>query len=185
MAKKLTEKEVHRARICFECGCLPSRKFWSDMINDKGEQYDAVMYFAKQFPVSEDEIITIEELQSREEIHAVADNYHWDDNTLDSLYAFINHPLCDAGTALLLFWKGAGYRILSHNSCPSDDKEEKLFFSELILRFKAKGFNSYDIAFNPYSDHYIPPLDECLKKGYLIPGEFLCPYSTMYVDTNL
>ncbi|ACA86783.1 DUF4274 domain-containing protein [Shewanella woodyi] len=184
MAKKLTKEQGKRASICFECGCIPSKDVWREAVAEKGKDYDSVMYMAKQFPISECEVITIEELQSIEEIHAVADNYNWDNNCIKSLYAFIDHPLCDAGTALLLFWKGAGYEQLGHHP-RFPNEQEKLFFQELVLRFKTKQFNSYKIAFDPYDECYVPTLDDCLQRGYLIPGELFCQYSTMHIDTYL
>ena len=154
------------------------------MIEEKGIDYQSVMYKAEQFPISENDVITVEELQTKEEIHAVADNYNWDNYGVKSLYAFIEHPLCDAGTALLLFWKGSGFDTLGRNLNFSNE-QEKIFFQELVLRFKAKQFNSYKIAFDPYDEYYVPTLDDCLQKGYVIPGELFCHYSTMYIDTTL
>lgn len=183
MAKKLTKEQQYRASICFECGCIPSKHAWAKMQQEKGDDYDAVMYMANQFPISEQEVITIEDLQTKEELHAVADNYNWDDSS-DALYAFIDHPLCDAGTALLLFWKGAGYQELSEKSTYATE-QKIIFFKELIRRFDNKEFNSYQIAYDPYDECYVPSLDECINNGYFIPGTFFCPYSKMYIDTEL
>ncbi|MGX2954874.1 DUF4274 domain-containing protein [Shewanella sp. JL219SE-S6] len=66
-----------------------------------------------------------------EELHYVAANLNWD-NGLESPAAILNHPLCDAGTALLLYWYGQGF----FHSNPADaEPEEKALFDRLITRF--------------------------------------------------
>lgn len=152
------------------------------MQDEKGDLYEAVMYMANQLNISEEEVVTVEELLSKEELHAVADNYNWDNDDIDTFKSFLNHPLCDAGTAVLLFWKGAGYQALSDKN---NDEQMKKFFEELVRQFRAKEFNSYQIAYDPVSEGYVPTLDECIINGYVIPGELFCSYSKMFIDTEL
>ncbi|CAH0535481.1 hypothetical protein VST7929_03055 [Vibrio stylophorae] len=184
MAKKLNNAQKLRASICFECGCIPSQTAWQRMCEAKGEDYDDVRYMADQMNIDDDAVVTIECLQSKEELHVVADHYNWDDNALPSLQAMIDHPLCDAGTALLLFWKGEGYRALSPN--PGYASAEIItFFKTLYQRFCHQEFNSYSIAFDPYEEGYVPTLEESIAQAYFIPGVFFCPYSRMFVQDCL
>jgi hypothetical protein len=45
----------------------------------------------------------VEEMETPEELHQFVSNYNWDDG-IDRLQWVISHPLCDQGTALLVFW---------------------------------------------------------------------------------
>ncbi|EHH2451434.1 DUF4274 domain-containing protein [Vibrio vulnificus] len=184
MAKRLTKEQKKRASICFECGFIPSKEAWSNICLKQGEDYETVRYMADQFDISDDDMVTIECLQSKEELHVVADHYNWDDEGVESLYAILNHPHCDAGTGLLLFWKGSGYSALSPNPGFAT-QDEIVFFKEVYDRFVNKKFNTYDIAFDAYYEMYVPSLEEYLENSYVVPAEFLCPYSKMYVQDCL
>ncbi len=128
MAKKLTKEQRERAVICFECGFIPNKKVWDEICLKRDEHYDAIRYMADQLNLSDEEMVTIACLKSKEELHVVAANYHWDGSEqLQSLYAIIDHPLCDAGTALLLFWKGGGYRFISPNPRFATENEIKFY----------------------------------------------------------
>jgi hypothetical protein len=43
-------------------------------------------------------------LQTPEEIHVYADKFNWD-SSLESLYWILENPLCELGTAVMLYWK--------------------------------------------------------------------------------
>lgn len=184
MAKKLTKEQKERASVCFECGSIASKDVWNKICAEQGDDYKAVRYMADQLNISDDDMVTIECLQSKEELHVVADHLNWDGEGVESLYAILDHPHCDAGTALLLFWKGSGYSALSPNPGLAT-LEEIEFFSELHRRFVSKAFNTYDIAFDAFAEEYVPSLEEYLGNKYVIPPEFLCPYSRMYVQDCL
>ncbi|UAB73211.1 DUF4274 domain-containing protein [Vibrio sp. SCSIO 43132] len=180
MAKRLSKEEKYRASVCFECGCIPTKKKLEEILIEKGEELEILKYVTDQFGIEVGEAITVEGLASKEEIHYAAANYNWDDGNFDVLNAFLDHPKCDAGTANMLYWKGSGF----HAAKFSSSSQEKHFYEKLLSKFKERGFATYQIAFDPYDELFVPSLDECLEQGYEIPGYLFCQYSTMKVDTD-
>ncbi len=180
MAKKLSQKEFRRAAICFECGGVASQDRLHQLLADE-EERDVLKYWSDQFNIEPEEIITIEDLQTKEEVHFVAGNFNWDSN-YEALFARINHSLCDAGTGLLLYWFGTGYYSMAKN----DPKDPLLpLFSTIQDRFISNKFNSYQIAFDPYEEQLVPELSEVLETNFHIPTAFFAPYSTMYVEYSM
>jgi hypothetical protein len=50
-----------------------------------------------------------ESISDAEELHLYADGFNWDTG-VEQMRRVIQHPLCDRGTALLIYWRGApGY----------------------------------------------------------------------------
>ncbi|MFM2478617.1 DUF4274 domain-containing protein [Celerinatantimonas sp. MCCC 1A17872] len=185
--KKLTAEQCQRVTICAESGFITSQQHYQQIVSAADEHLDLVQQVLEYFKIDESQLITIDALQTKEEVFAAADHYQWGDDTeqcLRVLQALINHPLCDAGTAILLFFKGCGYDSLS-DSPMMPNPRYKEFYSQLIERFKNKQFHSYSICFSPIEQGYMPNLDEYLAHGFYIPGEFLCPYATLRIDTEL
>lgn len=47
----------------------------------------------------------LKQLESTQEIHEFATNYNWDYG-IEPLKLILQHPLCDRGTALKIYWLG-------------------------------------------------------------------------------
>lgn len=113
------------------------------------EQYDRVMRVLYENQ-------PVETLQSPEELHQFAWSYNWDDG-LEALRRLVNHPLCDKGTALLIYWRaGPGflYQYVTVDEIPDDYlfKDEYEFVSALEQKYLLNGFASAAIAFDPKKD---------------------------------
>ncbi len=55
--------------------------------------------------LNEDHIQFVHQMESAEELHQLASSFNWDNgHTKDIMQAIINHPLCDYGTALSIYW---------------------------------------------------------------------------------
>lgn len=74
-------------------------------------------------------------LESALELHYLAREWNWDDGkTAEVMTSIINHPLCDRGTALLLYWDGAA-PYLERNIAMVEEWERPI--AELARRVKA------------------------------------------------
>ncbi|WP_227499210.1 DUF4274 domain-containing protein [Shewanella sp. MR-4] len=100
MAKLLTQEQFIRAYECAELGCITNHDRLAQLLADP--DYDALHEYSAYFGKAATQIVCISDLQSMEELHFVAGNLNWDDHDPDMVRAIIEHPLCDAGTALLL-----------------------------------------------------------------------------------
>lgn len=57
-------------------------------------------------------IIAIESITKPAYLHIIAYHYNWDDG-FDIPRKILNHPQCDFGTALMIFYRGDGYGYLT------------------------------------------------------------------------
>jgi len=80
------------------------------------------------------------------ELHCVAANLNWD-NGLTGLLAVLDHPLCDQGTALLLYWLGEP--AYSFSTDPAAVEEETAFLVDIQSRYLANGYPRSLIATDP------------------------------------
>lgn len=93
-------------------------------------------------------------LESAEELHYCAWNYNWDDG-LAMLWQIIAHPLCDWGTALLIYWRADPGWL--HDPRPSRTAAllEETGVHALLREIEAKllrGHFTPTIAFDPTND---------------------------------
>lgn len=182
MAKKLTREQFKRAAICFECGHIPSKEKLKEIIANP-ETLDVLKYWTDQFGIAPEDAIVVEALESKEELHFVASHFNWDGNT-ESLSAIVDHPLCDAGTGLLLYWLGQGYYYLVKNLNSEYDQQLHGLFQKIVDKFLSNDFATYQIAFDPYAENLVPQLSEVLEEGYQFPPTFFAPYSTMQMECD-
>lgn len=175
MAKRLTRDQFLRAFECSEAGAIANPEKIAEWLAD-ADMADVLTSIAAEFAKAPEQLLCINQLQSMEELHYVAANLNWDDG-ITAAQAIINHPLCDAGTALLLYWRGQGYWY----SKPDSPTVEKQFFAELIERFSNNRFASYRIAYDAVGEMMLPSLKELQQNQLSFPGILLCQYSTMQV----
>lgn len=111
------------------------------------EQYDRVLKVLW-------EGAAIETLQTAEELHLYAWNYNWDSG-IDSMRRVIHHPLCDKGTALLIYWyAGPGYlyQFLTRDEVSEYIRDQYDFLMELEQKYLSGAYQSEAITFDPAHD---------------------------------
>src|SRR5262245_5361282 len=65
--------------------------------------------------------------EDSEELHIFADNFNWDCES-GELKQLIQHPLCDLGTALLIYWRGQpGYYLRYATKQEAEPYERKAY----------------------------------------------------------
>ncbi|MCU8008923.1 MAG: DUF4274 domain-containing protein [Shewanella sp.] len=178
MAKLLSQEQFIRAYECAEFGCFANQQQLAKLLANP--DYDFLHQDSTYFGKAATQITCISDLQSMEELHFVAANLNWDNDDPDMVRAIIEHPLCDAGTALLLYWYGQGF----YYSTPETlDTPFGQLFKTITDRFVARGYASYKIHFDPIKECFMPSLEDVLTRGCQIPGAIFAPYSTMEIET--
>ncbi|MGI2119791.1 DUF4274 domain-containing protein [Shewanella oncorhynchi] len=160
MAKLLSQEQFIRAYECAEFGCFANQQQLAKLLADP--DYDFLHQDSTYFGKAATQITCISDLQSMEELHFVAANLNWDNDDPDMVRAIIEHPLCDAGTALLLYWYGQGF----YYSTPETlDTPFGQLFKTITDRFVARGYASYKIHFDPLKECFMPSLEDVLTRA--------------------
>lgn len=178
MAKLLSQEQFIRAYECAEFGCFANQQQLAKLLADP--DYDFLHQDSTYFGKAATQITCISDLQSMEEVHFVAANLNWDDDDPDIVRAIIEHPLCDAGTALLLYWYGQGFYYSTPETLNTPFGQ---LFKTITDRFIERGCASYKIHFDPIKECFMPSLEDVLTRGFQIPGAIFAPYSTMEIET--
>ena len=178
MAKLLSQEQFIRAYECAEFGCFANQQQLAKLLADP--DYDFLHQDSTYFGKAATQITCISDLQSMEEVHFVAANLNWDDDDPDIVRAIIEHPLCDAGTALLLYWYGQGFYYSTPETLNTPFGQ---LFKTITDRFVTRGYASYKIHFDPIKECFMPSLEDVLTRGFQIPGAIFAPYSTMEIET--
>ncbi len=85
------------------------------------------------------------ELQTPEELHAFASHYNWDDGIRD-MRGVIENPLCDRGTALMIYWLTDGVFLLDR---PQYGGEVWDLAMEIEKRFLSGFYLGRNFCFDP------------------------------------
>lgn len=178
MAKLLSQEQFIRAYECAEFGCFANQQQLAKLLADP--DYDFLHQDSTYFGKAATQITCISDLQSMEEVHFVAANLNWDDDDPDIVRAIIEYPLCDAGTALLLYWYGQGFYYSTPETLNTPFGQ---LFKTITDRFIERGYASYKIHFDPIKECFMPSLEDVLTRGFQIPGAIFAPYSTMEIET--
>ncbi|UXK09313.1 DUF4274 domain-containing protein [Shewanella putrefaciens] len=178
MAKLLSQEQFIRAYECAEFGCFANQQQLAKLLADP--DYDFLHQDSTYFGKAATQITCISDLQSMEEVHFVAANLNWDDDDPNIVRAIIEHPLCDAGTALLLYWYGQGFYYSTPETLNTPFGQ---LFKTITDRFVTRGYASYKIHFDPIKECFMPSLEDVLTRGFQIPGAIFAPYSTMEIET--
>ncbi len=90
-----------------------------------------------------------------EELHLYADGFNWDAG-VGPLRRVIRHPLCDRGTALLIYWRGSpGYmaRFADRSETRHPDQADHFdLLREIEQKMMAGHFPSQRFSYNPTND---------------------------------
>jgi len=90
-----------------------------------------------------------------EELHLYADGFNWDTGVKE-MRRVIQHPLCDRGTAFLIYWRGApGFmaRFADRSETRNPDQADHFdLLCEIEQKMIAGDFKTYQFQYDPKSD---------------------------------
>lgn len=115
-----------------------------------------------------------------EELHLFADGYNWD-NGRDVLRRVVQHPLCDLGTALLVYWRGGPAYYLRYadpSGVPAYERDGYDFVQEVESRILSGHYGSARLPFDPRNDAGTDLTREYRKEalpGRTLPAEVYVP----------
>ena len=96
---------------------------------------------------------------SAAELHAFVDQMNWDGGGADRLTRVLSHPLCDRGTALMMYWRAQprffiqyGTRERVRDELGPTELAEYDMLRDIERRFQSNDFSTDDIAFDPADD---------------------------------
>jgi hypothetical protein len=91
-------------------------------------------------------------VESPVELHYFAMNYNWDDGE-DALRAVLEHPLCDMGTASMIYWLAQPDLLLGWEAegriCTGPELDDLTFVKRLQDRLLRRDFGPRQIRFDP------------------------------------
>ena len=97
----------------------------------------------------------LEAVTDPEELHLYADGFNWDTG-VEMMRRVIRHELCDRGTALLIYWRGApGYyaRYADRSETPNPDQEDIYdLLREIEQKISNHQFRTRRFHYDPKSD---------------------------------
>jgi Domain of unknown function (DUF4274) len=98
--------------------------------------------------------VLMSQIESPEELHAYASQFNWDGGC-NEMRGVIRHPLCDMGTALLIYWHaGAGYYLqyADRSEVREGELEQLELMEEIERRVQDQRFNTATQPFDPRND---------------------------------
>src|ERR1700741_51804 len=107
-------------------------------------------FFQQSFEGRKASYEKFKELTSSPQLHYLANIYNWDDGP-DVLNWVIDSPLCDFGTALLIFWRAepSYYTKYSSVSDAGYDGEVLHLLLKIISKYKSGHFKYSKIKYDP------------------------------------
>jgi hypothetical protein len=132
------------------------------LVNDEWETEDEFAHFFSS-------------VTDTEELQQFADGFNWDCG-FDELRAVIEHPLCDQGTALLIYWRGQpGYflRYRTIDETPAHARDQFAFLQEIEQRVRSGQYLENRFPYDPRNDrgHDVTPRPSELRHSRQIPPE--------------
>ena len=94
------------------------------------------------------------QIESPEELHAYANEFNWDCGC-NEMREVIRHPLCDMGTALLIYWHaGAGYYLqyADRSEVREGQLEQLELMEEIEQQVQDQHFKTATQPFDPRND---------------------------------
>ncbi len=105
-----------------------------------------------------DPLDLVKQAEDSKELHLFAANWNWDDiRTADVLRSIIHNPLCDRGTALMIYWLTDGMFCQYANECdvPDWEREVYLLAMEIEHLMRTGGFQHQNIRFDPKNKQHL------------------------------
>jgi hypothetical protein len=105
---------------------------------------------------SEDELWQFfETVTDSEELHLYADGFNWDTG-VEELRRVIRHPLCDRGTAFLIYWRGAPGWYAQYTDRTETRNPDQADHFDLLREIEQKIISGH---FRTHRFHYDPKSD--------------------------
>jgi len=128
------------------------------IIGIKTSRFIKDKFFEGSFRVDGDQKVDrddFDKLKSSKELHYLASIFNWDDDK-DILEWIINSPLCDRGTALLIFWRSQPDFYTRFDNEDEVDYERETFrlVRNIVKNFQDGFYKKARIRFNPQSDEF-------------------------------
>ncbi len=114
------------------------------------------------------------------ELHLFAKEWNWDGGHKE-LRKVIRHPLCDLGTALLVYWRGSPGYYLQYASRAEAELDERPVYGllrEIERRVKKSAYRTARFRFDPRNDmgsDMTPSKRDVKKYGRDLPSEMYLP----------
>ena len=116
-------------------------------MSDSNRKYISELLYSdsKKYIINE-----IEGISDSKLLHIFASNYNWD-NGFDIPYSVINNENCDLGTALMIFYRADGYRVLEDRDELKNPNLRQWadFIIEIEKRILNNEFNHNTFKFSP------------------------------------
>jgi hypothetical protein len=100
----------------------------------------------------------LDELKSSEELHYLVQLLNWDDwRTAKALDWVLNHPKCDAATALQIYWMNQPEDIndsVLQGAIPSWQEDAFELHKKIETLYLSGRFATREIAFDPATENY-------------------------------
>lgn len=123
----------------------------------------------------------VKKLETSEELHVFARLYNWDNEAYEALRWIVNNPICDKGTALMLYWYSEPRSLLNEYADEAEAEADGYyidvyrFVKEIESLFLPGFYVRQNISFDPHNedsdDLTLDDLDENAKQE--IPEELL------------
>jgi len=107
-------------------------------------------------------------LQDPVELHALAFSWNWDAG-FEPLFGIIRHPLCDRGTALLVYWYASPVWVYQAYADESEiagayERQRYRLIKEIEEKYTAGFYRNQRFRFDPNTDWSEPYRGEVLKQ---------------------
>ena len=119
---------------------------------------------------------TLTRVESSAELHAIAQQMNWGDG-FDRLSAVLEHPLCDRGTGLMIYWLGeptyfADFK--SDDEVPAVNQAFKRFLDRVATQLTTGHFKTNTIRFDPMAEFNVVQRRK-IENISSIPSALKCP----------
>lgn len=147
---------------------------------DKSELRIVKKFLDPYYEIETDEEFSeyLKKINSSECLHILASEINWDGD-LEAIYYVINHPNCDRGTALLVYWYNQpGYWGVKSESDIYDYEIDSFnLHNELQKRLLGDYYNKSNICFDPFNERgtdWVSALNkrelESIPKSLVLPN---------------
>ena len=110
-------------------------------------------FFEQSFADRTPSFEKFKELTTSAQLHYLADIYNWDDG-VEVLNWVVDSPLCDLGTAVMIFWRAepSYYTKYSNAAEAEHDAEVLELLLKIVDNFKNKKYSKSKIKYDPIAD---------------------------------
>jgi len=114
-------------------------------------------FFEFSFEGREPDRTIFDGIEKPEELHVIAWFHNWDDGA-EVLNWIVNSPVCDSGTAKLIFWRSQPdyYTTFSSEEDAGSNADVYCLLRTIIQNFEDGFYKKHEIAYDPNTDEGAP-----------------------------